>query len=159
MQGSRWQWGGRPVIPMIAVPGDAPIADEQWVYEPKYQGRRALVAVEPGVGRHGVRIWSVRGRDEAARYPDIVRALATLALRLKAAVILDGIIVAVAHGSAFVAFDVVRDGDEDLRPWPLTTRRAHLENILANVGAGSTVRRLRPWRWARSRPQGRDGRT
>src|SRR5262249_31132401 len=95
-------------------------------------------AVEPGVGRRGVHIWSPRGRDESARFPDIVRALADLGRRLKAAVLLDGAIVAIdARRSAFIAFDALRDGDEDLRPLPLTTRRAHLENILANAGAGS----------------------
>jgi bifunctional non-homologous end joining protein LigD len=141
MQGRRWQGGGRPVAPMSAASGDAPIVDQHWVYEPKYEGRRALVAVEPGVGRDGLHIWSARGGDETARYLDIVRALATLARRLKAAVVLDGVIIAADAGrSAFVAFDVLRDGDDDLRPLPLTTRRAHLENILANVGAGSTVR-------------------
>jgi len=137
MRRIRWQDTGQPVAPMLAVRGEAPIADEGWVYEPSYDGQRALVAVEPGVGRHAVQVWSPRGRDETARYPDIVRALSNLARRLKAAVVLDGAIVAVDAGRpAFVAFDVLRDGDEDLRPLPLTTRRAHLENILANVGAG-----------------------
>src|SRR3989442_7845737 len=137
MRRIRWQDTGQPVAPMVAVRGEAPIADEGWVYEPSYDGQRALVAVEPGVGRHAVQVWSPRGRDETARYPDIVRALSNLARRLRAAVVLDGDLVAVDAGRpALVAFDVLRDGDEDLRPLPLTTRRAHLENILANVGAG-----------------------
>src|SRR5262249_42272143 len=121
MSGRRWENGGGAGAPVMVGPRDAPIAGEQGGDEPKYDGRGALVAVEPGAGRHGVHIWSRRGRDETARYPEIVRVLATLARQLRAAVVLDGAIVAVDAGrSTFIAFDVLRDGDEDLRRLPLT---------------------------------------
>src|SRR5262249_61693055 len=35
---------------------------------------------------------------------------------------------------AFVAFDVLRDGEHDVRPVPLTARRARLERIFGNTG-------------------------
>ena len=150
---------------MLASLEPARVDDGRFAYEPKYDGIRALVEVEPGATREGIRIWSRLGNQKSAQFPEIVAALHDLGRRLKAAVVLDGEIVALDERGepggfqrlqgrmhlgagdarrassrqpvAFVAFDILRDGDDDLRSLPLTTRRARLERVLANVGAGT----------------------
>ena len=97
--------------------------------------------------RSGVRIWSRLGNERTHSFPGIVRALEKFSRRLKAPVVLDGEIVALdARGApagfqalqrgegeaAFIAFDVLRDGVEDVRPLPLNVRRLRLERILGN---------------------------
>lgn len=107
----------------------APPAGDEWIYEPAYDGLRALIDVTPGTGPGHVTIHTPPGRDATAQHPDVVAAFATLTRRLKAPVRLDGAIV----GGAFVAFDVLADGPLDVRPLPLVARRARLERILTNV--------------------------
>lgn len=150
----RWHGETRDVRPMLAMLQDAPLADDRWAYEPKYDGIRGLADVAPP---GAVRIWSRLGNDKTAEFPDVVAALAALARRLKAPVLLDGELVALdesgdpagfqylqrrgqtrprprgAATTAFVAFDVLRDGDEDLRPLPLVERRARLERLLGRA--------------------------
>jgi bifunctional non-homologous end joining protein LigD len=149
---------------MLATLGDAPLVDDRLAYEPKYDGIRALVSIEPGGGPDRIRISSRLGNDKTAQFPDVVEALALFARRLKAPVLLDGEIVALdesgepagfqrlqsrmhltnprdiavarAQPVAFVAFDVLRDGPRDLRALPLTARRARLERIHGNTGSG-----------------------
>ncbi len=151
---------------MLASLEAAPLESEAFVYEPKYDGIRTLAEVQTG---GAVRLWSRRGNDKTAQFPEIVRALERLARRLKASVLLDGEIVALDETGepagfqrlqgrihltapreiggraltqpvALIAFDALRDGEEDLRSLPLTARRARLERVLGN--AGSTVLRL-----------------
>lgn len=145
---------------MLAALEPAPLRDESLVYEPKYDGIRMLVEVAPGPGPAGVRLVSRRGNEKTVQFPEVVDALAQLSRKLKAAVLLDGEIVALdergepagfqrlqgrIHATraeqrrlsrsqpvAFIAFDVLRDGPEDLRPLPLTARRARLERILGS---------------------------
>ena len=152
--------------PMLASLEPAPLESPRFAYEPKYDGIRALVAVRAGGGPGAVRIWSRLGNEKTAQFPEIARALAVFARGLKADVLLDGEIVAldergepagfqrlqgrihltaeadiggrvVTQPVAFVAFDVLRDGDVDVRPLPLTARRARLERIFGNTGTGS----------------------
>jgi bifunctional non-homologous end joining protein LigD len=155
-----WQGDLKSIRPMLATLEDAPLEDEHLVYEPKYDGIRALVEVSPGA-RPPVRIWSRLGNEKTAQFPDLVAALAGYAKRLKGTVILDGEIVALDEAGepagfqrlqnrihlteshsraatgrvAFVAFDVLRDRSEDLRPLPFTARRARLERIFRNPGS------------------------
>ena len=113
-----------------------------------------------------VRIWSRLGNDKTAQFPEVVGALAALAAELAGPIVLDGEIVAVdAAGRTLpfermqgrmhrwgrprpaapdaavilVAFDLLRDGDEDLRPLPFTERRARLVERL-DPDAGGVVR-------------------
>ena len=56
---------------------------------------------------------------------------------------------ATAQRAAFIAFDMLRDGSEDLRPLPLTDRRARLERLFGASGSsevrhGELRRRRRP---------------
>jgi bifunctional non-homologous end joining protein LigD len=154
---------------MLASLDAAPLADPRFAYEPKYDGIRALAMVRAGGGPGAVRLWSRLGNDKTGQFPEIVRALASFARKLKADVLLDGEIVALdQHGEpagfqrlqgrihltserdiggrvgtepvAFVAFDILRDGGTDVRALPLTARRARLERIFGNTG--TTLLRL-----------------
>jgi len=148
---------------MLASLDEAPLADPRFAYEPKYDGIRALAMVRAGGGPGTVRLWSRLGNDKTSQFPEIARALAVFARKLKADVLLDGEIVALDQQGepagfqrlqgrihltserdiggregtepvAFVAFDVLRDGHTDLTALPLTARRARLERIFGNTG-------------------------
>lgn len=146
-------WHGTPatVRPMLASVRDAPLESAEFVYETKYDGIRALAWIEQAT----VRVWSRLGNEKTAQYPAIAAALMPLATHTSRPLVIDGEIVAIdAHGAptgfqqlqrihlhvgpaaggsaraAFMAFDLLRDGDEDLRPLPLRERRARLERCL-----------------------------
>ena len=145
---------------MLATLEEAPLEDESLVYEPKYDGIRAIVELDPAARRPFA---SGRGsaNEKTAQFPDLVAALTRYGKKLKGPVVLDGEIVALddqgepagfqrlqnrihlteshsrsaAGRVAFIAFDVLRDRGEDLRPLPLTARRARLERIFRNSGS------------------------
>ena len=146
------------VRPMLATLAEAPLVGAGLVYEPKYDGIRALVHVAPG-RTSGVRMWSRLGNDKTAQFPSLVRALDKVRAALKGPVLIDGEIVALGEGGApagfqnlqgrihlkgerdvalvdkaqpvaLIAFDLLRDGGDDLRGLPLTERRARLEQRL-----------------------------
>jgi bifunctional non-homologous end joining protein LigD len=155
-----WRGDIKAIRPMLATLEEAPLEDASLVYEPKYDGIRALVEVNPP-GRAPVRIWSRLGNEKTAQFPDLVAALTRYARTLKGSVVLDGEIVALDEAGepagfqklqnrihltesnsrsaagrvAFIAFDVLRDREEDLRPLPLTARRARLDRIFRNPGS------------------------
>jgi bifunctional non-homologous end joining protein LigD len=155
---------------MLATLADAPLDDPGLVYEPKYDGIRALVTVTPAAGGATVAIASRLGNDKTAQFPEVVAALAGWP-RAGGALVLDGELVALgpdgaplgfghiqerihlvaerdiarvaaAQPVAFVAFDLLREGDEDLCGRPLVERRARLEAALAGAPAG-TIRLAR----------------
>ena len=125
------------------------------VFEPKYDGIRALVALDRAAPPC---IYTRLGRDKTGQFPDLVEWLAALGRRIRRPVLLDGEIVAtdedgaalpfqhlqerlhvtgravraaVRHvAAALVVFDLLRDGDEDLRPLPFTERRRRLERLM-----------------------------
>jgi ATP-dependent DNA ligase len=125
----------------------------RWLYEPKWDGFRALVFYDAN------RIY-LQSRDlkPLGRYfPELEESLKGA---LPKALVLDGeIVIATSHGldfdalqlrihpaesrvrmlsqqtpSSFVAFDLLADGDEDLRATAFEQRRARLEAVLAAVG-------------------------
>ena len=147
---------------MLATLADAPLQDPRLVYEPKYDGIRALIEVSPQGAGARVRIWSRNGNDKTPQFPAIVNALEKAGARLQGPVILDGEIVALddrgrpagfqrlqgrihltgaddvkrseqEQRTAFIAFDLLRVGDEDLSKLPLTERRKRLESLFAEV--------------------------
>jgi bifunctional non-homologous end joining protein LigD len=153
---------------MLATASDRPpdedLENPALVYEPKLDGIRALVLLEPAQPSPRVQIWSRLGNDKTSQFPEVVRALRDFGRRLRAPVILDGEIVALdargepagfqrlqgrmhltgardidrsalAQRAAFVAFDLLRDGADDLRPLPLTDRRARLERLFGASGS------------------------
>ena len=154
-----WREDPSKVRPMLATLAEPPLTGSGLVFEPKYDGIRALVHVEPGTPRAKVRLWSRLGNEKTAQFPSIVDALATWGATLKGPVLVDGEIVALdANGRpagfqklqgrihltgakdveqieksqpvALIAFDILRDSDEDLRGHPLTARRARLTELL-----------------------------
>jgi bifunctional non-homologous end joining protein LigD len=162
LAGKAFQWRGdmSSVRPMLATLEDAPLTSDGLVYEPKYDGIRALVEIDPGRGAP-VRMWSRLGNEKTAQFPDLVAALTRYGKKLKGPLVLDGEIVALddkgepagfqrlqnrihlteansrsaAGRVAFIAFDILRDGHEDLRPLPLNERRARLERVFRNPGS------------------------
>ncbi len=144
---------------MLASLVDAPLDDQAFVYEPKYDGIRAIVEIAPR-GR-GVHLWSRLGNEKTSQFPEISDALRTWSKRLKEPIVLDGEIVALdgkgrpagfqhLQGrihlksgpgaaddarTAFIAFDVLRAGATDFRGQPLTERRQGLEHIFSDTGS------------------------
>jgi bifunctional non-homologous end joining protein LigD len=164
----KWREKPEAVRPMLATLADAPLVSPGLVYEPKYDGIRALVHVAPGSTAGGVRIWSRLGNEKTSQFPSVAKALEQLRAVLDSPVLLDGEIVALdekgrpagfqrlqgrihladsrdvdridkAQPVALIAFDVLRHGDEDLRGLSLVERRRRLEHILASVQS-STLR-------------------
>ena len=146
---------------MLATLADAPLDSPSLLYEPKYDGIRGLVEVKPAAGGAEVHIWSRLGNEKTTQFPSIVTALTKAAARLRAPLLLDGEIVALddegrpagfqrlqgrihlteeadvarsesAQPVALILFDILRDGDDDLRGLPLTERRARLEARFAS---------------------------
>src|SRR5215471_8922600 len=145
---------------MLATLADPPgLQQKGLVYEPKYDGIRALVLLAPAAKRAKARIWSRNGNDKTTQFPEIVQALETAGARLDRPLVLDGEIVAldergrpagfqrlqgrmhllgakdVARAehdqpAAFIAFDILEDGKEDLTRMPMTERRSRLEKAI-----------------------------
>ena len=145
------------LLPMLASLADAPLQDPQLVYEPKYDGIRAIAEVGP---RQPVRLWSRLGNEKTHQFPEVAAALAGWAAKRREPVVLDGELVALdASGQptgfqqlqgrihvtdadaagrervAFVAFDILREGRTDLRGRPLLERRAALERVFGRPGS------------------------
>jgi bifunctional non-homologous end joining protein LigD len=121
-----------------------------WAIEPKWDGIRVIA----DVSARGARLWTRNGNDKAPQFPEIVRALTLLAAR-GGPLVLDGEIVALdargralrfqalqgrmhaesvetlarnaATTTAFVAFDLLADGDRPLTSLPFAERRKALE--------------------------------
>jgi bifunctional non-homologous end joining protein LigD len=150
---------------MMATLSEAPLAQKGLVYEPKYDGIRALVEIEPRPKGARARIWSRNGNEKTAQFPTIAAALEAAGKALKGPVILDGEIVALDEGgrpagfqrlqgrmhlagardieraeaaqpAALILFDMLLDGKEDLCKLPLTERRKRLENLFARSKSG-----------------------
>jgi bifunctional non-homologous end joining protein LigD len=169
-----WRDREEQVRPMLASTHEVPLTDPEFVYEPKYDGVRALARVAPGRPVPVVQLFSRAGNDKTSQFPAIVKALQRFALKLRAPLLLDGELVALdARGepvgfqhlqgrihrkaigpaddtpTAFIAFDLLREGPHDLRGLALTARRAALERVFGDPG--SALLRVSP-------QVGRDGR-
>jgi bifunctional non-homologous end joining protein LigD len=81
---------------MLATLAEAPLSDRTLVYEPKYDGIRAIVTVTPRArGQDAeVVIWSRLGNDKTEQFPEIAAALARWGARRNQVAVLDGEIVA-----------------------------------------------------------------
>jgi bifunctional non-homologous end joining protein LigD len=92
-----WREDPASVRPMLASLEEPPLVQAGLVYEPKYDGIRALVDIRPPdkKGAPSVALYSRNGREKHVQFPGIVNALATIGRRLKGPVLLDGEIVAV----------------------------------------------------------------
>jgi bifunctional non-homologous end joining protein LigD len=151
---TRWREDPASIRPMLATLAEPPLTQPGLVYEPKYDGIRALIHISG----NDVRIWSRLGNEKTPQFPSVVEALRRWGAALKQPVLVDGELVALdekgrpagfqrlqgrihltgaedververAQPVALIAFDLLRDGDEDLRGLPLTERRKRLEEL------------------------------
>jgi bifunctional non-homologous end joining protein LigD len=157
--------------PMLATLAEAPLVDPNLVYEPKYDGIRALISVVLRGHSVEVIIASRRGNEKTRQFPEVVEALTRWGKKRNAAALLDGEIVALDERGeplgferlqerihqtsarevarlvgerpvAFVAFDLLHDGSDDLVGLPLAERRGRLEAALRD-GVDGTLRLAR----------------
>ena len=92
---------------MLASLADAPLDDPQLVYEPRYDGIRAIAEVEEG-SRPRVHLWSRLGNEKTRQFPEIAAALEKWARRFKQPVILDGEIVALDAKANPIGFQALQ---------------------------------------------------
>jgi bifunctional non-homologous end joining protein LigD len=140
--------------PMLATLARTPPTGGDWVFEPKYDGIRAIAIVTGGA----VVLLTRNGNDKAAQFPELVAALGELRAAVDADLVLDGEIVALREGeivrfealqgrmhiekrgaiarlareqpAAYVAYDLLLTGRDALVGDPLSRRRAALEKLL-----------------------------
>ena len=141
---------------MLAETADAAFTRAGWLFEPKLDGYRVLAAR----GAAEPRLLTRNGNDCADGFPEVARALAALPFdRL----VLDGEVVAldetgrpsfqrlqgrarlrrpidIRHAAVhtpvtYYAFDLLGFEDFDLRPLPLTARKALLRRVVPSAGA------------------------
>jgi ATP-dependent DNA ligase len=141
-----------PIAPMLARLAAELPSGEGWLYEPKWDGFRALVFRDAGE----VYLQSRDLKPLNRYFPELE---APLLAQLPQSCVLDGeIVIAGAHGldfdalllrihpaasrvkllaaqtpASFVAFDLLFRGDDDLRGSPQETRRQALEEALARA--------------------------
>src|SRR6266700_4986543 len=141
-----------PILPMLAKRVDELPAGDDWVFEPKWDGFRALVF------RDGEDIL-IQRRDEKPLNRYFPELLDPLRSALPARCVLDGEIVIVRGDSldfdslqlrlhpaasrvkllsgqipaSFVFFDLLCNGDRDLRSEPFQNRRRELESLISSV--------------------------
>ena len=155
-----WRDDPSAVRPMLASTTDAPLDSADFAYEPKYDGIRAIVAVDPRPGSPRIRLWSRLGNEKTSQFPDVVKAIAEWGRAIERPLVIDGEIVALdgrdepsgfqnlqgrihlrnpgssaphVGSIAFIAFDLLREGDEDLRGRTLRERRTRLEHVFARA--------------------------
>src|SRR3954452_22545813 len=76
---------------LASLVDDAPVGHPHLVYEPKYDGIRAIVEIAP---KGETRLWSRLGNEKTRQFPEIAAALRHWARARKQPLILDGEIVA-----------------------------------------------------------------
>ena len=145
----------KAVTLMLADTAERAFSRKGWLFEPKLDGYRVLAAR----GGAGPRLLTRNGNDCASGFPEVVRAIAALPFDRLA---LDGEVVAldeqgrpsfqrlqgrarlrrpidIRHAAVntpvtYYAFDLLGFEDFDLRPLPLTARKAVLRRVLPPVG-------------------------
>ena len=138
----------RTVTPMLTTLVDAPFDDENWLFELKWDGYRAIAVVE----KDGVTLTSRNGKDLLAQFPEM-RGLATSFRSLPIEVdgelcVLDengkpdfqalqardkavrGLARRTPSQVVFVVFDLIYADGRDLRKEPLEERKRLLESLI-----------------------------
>jgi bifunctional non-homologous end joining protein LigD len=133
------------VVPMLATKIGSPFSREGWLFEPKWDGYRAICFLRDGE----VRFTSRNQRDLTKRFPE----LQSIAESIKAsAAIIDGEVVALDENGVqcfeqlqnhsrdcaiiYFAFDLIFLEGESLTDLPLIERKAQLKRILPKSLAG-----------------------
>src|SRR5438874_2263903 len=96
---------------MLASLADPPIAQRGLAYEPKYDGIRALIDIQPGAGKPRepqIALYSRNGNNKSLQFPEIVRTLGSVARSLRAPVLLDGEIVAMTDEATPLGFQHIQ---------------------------------------------------
>jgi len=106
---------------MLASLADAPLDDPNLVYEPKYDGIRAIAEISP----RSVRLWSRLGNEKTAQFPEIATALQKWARKLKDPIVLDGEIVALDGNGEPTGFQQLQGRIHVLEP-SQASRRSRL---------------------------------
>ena len=128
------------IEPQLCSLVDHPPTGARWAHEIKFDGYRMQLSVRAGAATMRTR----KGLDWTAKFPALAEALSTLP-----DVIVDGEVVALdEHGApdfaalqaaiadqktdrlVFFAFDLLRQGDDDLRARPLAERKTALGKLL-----------------------------
>ncbi len=148
-------WGlPLPIKPMLATAGDAPPSGEDWIYEVKWDGVRAVIYLD----REAVRIFSRDGREMTSLFPELQDLKGNLGCERA---VLDGEVISIdasgrpsfervarrlgvepeeaARRSArwpvlFVCFDLLALEGSPLLSRPFEERRALLEEVLREGG-------------------------
>ena len=144
-----------PIEPMLAKLTEAIPEGPGWHYEPKWDGSRCIVFFD---GANPPYLQSRDLKPLGRYFPELEEQLAEA---LPRAAVLDGEIVimgpnglefdtlqlrlhpaesrvrklAAETPAAYVAFDLLADGDDDLRARPFAERRQRLESLLASAAA------------------------
>ena len=136
----------RDYRPMLATSADELPVGPDWVFEPKWDGYRAILTVRGGEGR----LTSRNGNDLTVRFPGAAAAGAQ-ALRSPSAVA-DGEVCALDENgrssfgrlqqggtTVIVLFDLLELDGEQLLDLPLSERRAKLERALDRRAGGALL--------------------
>jgi len=148
---------------MLATVSDTPgLQQKGLVYEPKYDGIRALALLAPAGKTVKARLWSRNGNEKTTQFPEVVRMLESAMAGLKQPLVLDGEIVALdergrpagfqrlqgrmhlrgekdvhraekVQPAVFIAFDILQEGKDDLTRLPLSERRKRLEKFSQTI--------------------------
>jgi ATP-dependent DNA ligase len=139
-----------PIHPMLAKAEDELPKGAGWVYEPKWDGFRAVMARTSD----GVQLWSRQGKRLDDYFPELVAALHHEFLP---GTVIDGEIVVIQDNAldfesllarmsrrrkdsptpppaTLVAFDLIVDSWVDIRTRPLRERRLRLETLIGSSG-------------------------
>ena len=146
---------------MLATAGKDVPAGDDWIFEPKYDGIRIIALMV----NDAVALITRNGHDKRRQFPEVTDELREFARELGRNLVLDGEIVALGEGGeplrfqdiqgrmhvtddamirnlrattpvAFVAFDILVDGDELLVELPWDERRRRLERALRTASHG-----------------------
>jgi bifunctional non-homologous end joining protein LigD len=138
------------IAPQLCDSLDRPPSSTGWIHEIKFDGYRIQMRVLDG----NVTLKTRKGFDWTTKYP----AIAQTADKLPDAII-DGEICALDENGApdfaalqaalsegktdalvYFAFDLLFEGDEDLRALPLTDRKERLQGLLSDAGEDARLR-------------------
>ena len=143
----------RPVMLSVALDEavDLPrISPEHWIAEWKWDGIRVQAVREADVAR----LWSRTGDEISRAFPDLMAALDfDAAVDGELVVLRDGGVapfgdlqqrlnrktvdpkLVASHPAALIAYDLLAEQGEDLRPLPLVARRERLARLVQRVGS------------------------
>ncbi|HWA35787.1 MAG TPA: non-homologous end-joining DNA ligase, partial [Cyclobacteriaceae bacterium] len=128
------------VKPMLAELGDQPFDNDEWVYEIKWDGYRAIAEV----GDKEVKLYSRNGLSFVRLYPSVIHELKKIMKRA----VLDGEIVAMDENNKpsfqklqqyaehrsqplqYYIFDCLSHNGKDLTGMPLTDRKEYIKKVL-----------------------------